>query len=81
MSLAMLSRPIFTRSRAPLRAVVAGTAWGLTLGIGLTTIGYVNCGVVCVPDALLTTGISIVAGVAAMGPLAALSPSRLHAAI
>jgi hypothetical protein len=61
----MLSRAALTR------AVVAGTAWGLAMGIGLAALAMRDCGGICVADAALTTAISVAAGIFTIGPLAA----------
>jgi len=53
------------------RALVAGCAWGITMGIGLTALSFSDCGIICLPDAALTTVIASVAGVVTLGPLAA----------
>jgi hypothetical protein len=63
--------PLFTRA-ALTRAVAAGTAWGLIMGAGLAALSLRDCGGICVPDAALTTAISIVAGIFTIGPVAAL---------
>jgi hypothetical protein len=53
------------------RGIMAGTAWGCTMGLGLPLMTFLNCGVVCLSDIVFTTAISIVAGIATIGPLAA----------
>jgi Mg/Co/Ni transporter MgtE len=53
------------------RGIVAGTVWGLTLGLGLPLLNFANCGVICLSDMAFTTAVSVFAGVAAIGPLAA----------
>jgi hypothetical protein len=53
------------------RAVLAGTAWGLTMGLGLSMLSFMNCGVICLSDVAFTTTVSVVAGIVAIGPLAA----------
>jgi hypothetical protein len=62
--------PFVTRA-ALTRAVTAGTAWGVTMGIGLALLSLRDCGGICVPDAALTTAISIVSGILTIGPIAA----------
>lgn len=57
--------------QAAKRALIAGSAWGVTMGAGLTVVGFLDCGVVCLSDVALTTGISVAAGVCTIGPLAA----------
>jgi hypothetical protein len=51
-----------------LRAVTAGTAWGLTLAAGLTGVTFYACGVFCAADAMVTTALSIGAGILTVGP-------------
>jgi hypothetical protein len=53
------------------RGILAGTAWGLTMGLGLPLMTYLNCGVICLSDVAFTTAVSVVAGIAVIGPLAA----------
>ena len=53
------------------RGLAAGTAWGLTMGLGLPLLTFANCGVICLSDVAYTTAVSVVAGIAAIGPLAA----------
>ena len=72
-AIALAPSVALSRRIVAVRALAAGTAWGLTLGIGLTAAGYMSCGIICIPDALLTTAISVVAGIATMGPLVALT--------
>jgi hypothetical protein len=62
--------PFMTRA-AVTRAVIAGMAWGVTMGIGLALLSLRDCGGICIPDAALTTAISIVAGILTIGPVAA----------
>lgn len=58
------------------RAVIAGTAWGLIMGAGLAVLALHDCGGICVPDAALTTAISIAAGILTIGPIAAVGRRR-----
>ncbi|MPZ40338.1 MAG: hypothetical protein GEU95_20225 [Rhizobiales bacterium] len=53
------------------RGIIAGTAWGLIMGLGLPLMTFMTCGVICVSDVALTTAVSVVAGIAIIGPLAA----------
>jgi len=53
------------------RGFLAGAAWGLTMGLGLPLITFLNCGVICLSDVAFTTAVSVVAGIAVIGPLAA----------
>ena len=60
------------------RGLVAGTAWGLAVGLGLPLMTFVNCGVICLLDVAFPTAVSVVAGIAVIGPLAAFrhAPAR-----
>jgi hypothetical protein len=53
------------------RGIIAGAAWGLIMGLGLPLMTFLNCGVICLSDVVFTTAVSIVAGIATIGPLAA----------
>ena len=53
------------------RGILTGTAWGLTMGLGLPLLSFLNCGVICLSDVAFTTAVSVVAGIAVIGPLAA----------
>ena len=55
------------------RGVLAGSAWGLALATGLITLNAMECGALCIPDALATLAVSIPAGLVTIGPLAAIS--------
>jgi len=57
------------------RAVIAGSAWGLVMGAVLAAVSAWQCGGVCIPDAMMTTGLAMVAGICTLGPLAAFGPS------
>jgi hypothetical protein len=59
-----------TRNEA-LRMLLAGTAWGIAMSIGLAGMTLWNCGMICQDDLVRTTTISVVAGILAIGPLAA----------
>ena len=61
------------------RGVLAGTAWGLTMGLGLPLLTFVNCGVICLSDVAFTTAVSVAAGIAVIGPLAAFRRASLSA--
>jgi hypothetical protein len=61
------------------RGILAGTAWGLIMGLGLPLITFMNCGVICLSDVALTTAASIIAGTATIGPLAALRQAPVRA--
>jgi hypothetical protein len=53
------------------RGLLAGAAWGLTMGLGLPLLNFANCGVICLSDVAFTTAASTVAGIAVIAPLAA----------
>ena len=54
------------------RGLLAGSAWGVALAAGLVTLNAMQCGALCVPDALATLAVSVPAGIVTIGPLAAL---------
>lgn len=54
------------------RGLLAGSAWGVALATGLITLNAMQCGALCIPDALATLAVSIPAGIVTIGPLAAL---------
>jgi hypothetical protein len=62
---------LHVRPGALRRGLIAGSAWGLVMGAIVTTVNAWACGVICVPDAALTTAFAIAAGLCTMGPLAA----------
>jgi hypothetical protein len=59
------------RRDALARGLLAGSGWGIVMGVGLTALAFRDCGVVCLTDAALTTAVSVVAGIITLGPLAA----------
>ena len=59
-----------TRSEAR-RMLIAGTAWGAAMSAALTGMTFWNCGMICQDDLIRTTTLSVVAGILAIGPLAA----------
>jgi uncharacterized membrane protein YhaH (DUF805 family) len=59
------------------RGLIAGSAWGIVTGALVVAAGAWECGGVCVPDAAVTMATSVLAGLATMGPLAALG-ARPH---
>jgi hypothetical protein len=59
-----------SRSEAQ-RMLIAGTAWGVAMTAALTGMTFWNCGMICQDDLIKTTALSIVAGILAIGPLAA----------
>jgi hypothetical protein len=71
-----LKQRLYTPVRLPngpiFRMIAYGTLWGLLLSAGLLTLTYYSCGVVCIGDALVTTTLSVVAGIGTIGPMMAL---------
>lgn len=67
-SLAFRLHPRLTCA-AVLRALAAGSAWGLLLTAGFAAMALWNCGVVCLDDVAVTAGTSIAAGILTIGPL------------
>jgi hypothetical protein len=59
-----------TRNEA-LRMLIAGAAWGVAVSAGLTGMTFWNCGMICRHDLVVTTALSVAAGIIAIGPLAA----------
>jgi len=57
------------------RAILAGTSWGLVVGLGLPILTFLGCGMICLSDIALTTAIAVPAGILAIGPLAAFGRS------
>ncbi len=55
------------------RAIAGGTLWGLCLSGGLLTVSYQSCSTICPGDALITTAMSLVAGIITIGPVTVLS--------
>lgn len=59
------------------RAVMAGTAWGVAMGLGLSAMAFADCGTICLSDVAFTTALATGAGIVTIGPLAAFRrPSR-----
>lgn len=54
---------------AAFRVIAGGTLWGLALSGGLLSLSYYSCGVVCLGDALVTTALSVAAGIITIGPV------------
>jgi hypothetical protein len=54
------------------RALLAGGAWGVTMGLGLPVLGFLGCGQICLSDIAFTTAIAIPTGILTIGALAAL---------
>jgi hypothetical protein len=61
---------------AAVRMLAAGTAWGLTLSVGLFTPGTLHCGLPCPGDVVFTTSLSVAAGILTIGPIAAFHSRR-----
>lgn len=69
------------KQRAPLslprgsafRMIAGGTLWGLILSGGLLTLTYYSCNAICLGDALVTTALSVAAGIITIGPVTVLS--------
>ena len=68
-------RPRLTK-RAWLRAVVAGSAFGLLLTTGLTAMTAWQCGGVCLSEIAINTALSLASGILGIGPLAAYGRRR-----
>jgi hypothetical protein len=54
-----------------LRALAAGSAWGLMMTVGLTAMTAWSCGVVCLPEVAVNAGLSLASGILGIGPVAA----------
>ena len=59
-----------TKSEA-LRMLIAGTAWGLAMSAGIANMTYWRYAMICPDDIVVTTALSVAAGIFAIGPLAA----------
>ena len=64
--------PQFPQSPA-LRAIVGGTIAGISLSVGLTALTFYGCGAFCLADALVTTALSVGAGIITIAPVTILS--------
>lgn len=53
------------------RAIVAGTAFGLTLTVALTAFSAWQCGGICPAEVVETLSLSLLAGLVGLGPVAA----------
>lgn len=53
------------------RALLAGSAWGLIMGFGMTAWSAMQCGVICLDAALMDTLGAVTVGIFIIGPLAA----------
>jgi hypothetical protein len=54
------------------RALLAGSGWGIVMGLGLPALTFLDCGMICLSDIALTTAMAVPAGIVAIGPIAAL---------
>jgi hypothetical protein len=54
------------------RAILAGSAWGIGMGVALTALKFQGCGIVCLSDVAINTAIATAAGILTIGPVAAL---------
>lgn len=67
------TRPLQLPQGPVFRMIAGGTLWGLMLSGGLLALTYFNCNVVCLGNALVTTALSVTAGIATIGPVTVLS--------
>ncbi len=54
------------------RALLAGSGWGIVIGLGLPALAFLDCGMICLSDIAITTAMAVPAGIVAIGPIAAL---------
>lgn len=54
------------------RALLAGSGWGIVMGIGLPVLAFFDCGTICLSEIAITTALAVPAGIVAIGPIAAL---------
>jgi len=59
-----------------LRAIVAGSAFGLLLTMGLTAMTAWQCVGVCLPEIAVNAGLSLAGGIFGIGPIAAYGGQR-----
>jgi hypothetical protein len=64
------------RPHAVGRALLAGSAWGIGMGIALTALKFHECGMVCLSDVAINTTVAVVAGIVTLGPVAAFNLVR-----
>jgi hypothetical protein len=64
------SRLVLTK-REMLRALAAGTAFGVILTAGFTAMAAWQCGGVCLPEIVDNAVLSLTAGIFGLGPVAA----------
>lgn len=67
------SPPLRLPHNATLRALTLGTVWGLFLSVGLLGVSFYACGTICAAQALVTTAMSVLAGIATIAPVVVLS--------
>jgi len=53
------------------RMLLAGIVWGLAMSIGLSAMTAWHYGMICLDDVAFTTVVSVMAGILAIGPIAA----------
>ncbi len=58
------------------RALAAGSAWGLAVTAGFTAMALHNCGMICPDDVAVTAATSVGIGVLTIGPLALIGAPR-----
>jgi hypothetical protein len=75
--------PSFALARQPrltmttlLRALAAGSAWGIVVTAGFGAIALHNCGMICPDDVAITAATSVGVGVLTIGPLALFGAPR-----
>jgi hypothetical protein len=62
---------------ALLRGLIAGSAWGASLALGLTALAAWQCGgAICIDEALWLSGVSTATGIVAIGPIAVFARRR-----
>ena len=59
-----------------LRALAMGSAWGVTLAVGLTAMSAWACGMPEIAEVATTGAVSLGTGILAIGPLALLARRR-----
>jgi hypothetical protein len=57
--------------REVLRALAAGTAFGVVLTAGFTAMAAWQCGGICLPEIVDNAALSLAAGIFGLGPVAA----------
>ena len=74
-ALLRLELPRLSR-HAALRALMAGSAWGVIFAVGMMAYVLSSCGFICLDDAALMTATSVAGGILTIGPLAAFGLTR-----